>query len=784
MAKRRGLSTLLFACWLAMLASLNTAIAQTTEARDIEIPAQPLDSALRQLAKTFNLQVLFTPEDVKGLATKGIKGRYSDQEAIEHLLEGTGLEAISNGKNAITITRPSQKVNAPRAMEAILVTAQKRSENPQRVPITLTAFGAEDLEKRNIENVRDLAAFTPGFNGAQFSNGRPIFAIRGAENTFLTAGAAKPVGVFVDEVYIPRFSASNFSLFDVESVSILKGPQGTLFGRNVTAGAILVQTREPSLHHVEANARAGVGNYGLYEVDGYLSAPLSRTVAGSVSIDRQKHDGYGRDILTGKQEDDADSWAGRAKLLVKPSATFNLQLSSDYSRDKNGGRALSALANSDSDRRTSQLGIAQPYDREIAGGSARMEIGDRPIKLTSVTGYRHSNSFEIFSRSGLSYQNLTSLFQEIGEERERDSAVSEELRLGYENQALNLIAGVFYFNEDAHRGFRKYRLAARTGSTSLNNFYDQAVKSTSAAPFADATWRVTEQVDLTGGVRYTYEKKDAQMTLTNQTVPANSFTGNDNHSWSDVTYRGVATYRPTSDITLYGSYATGFTAGGYNTEADQAIAFHTPFNPEKSANLELGLKSSFADGRGRFNIAGFTTTYKDKQEFVLNALTFIGNIINAAKATARGIEAEASFSPIRVLTLNGTFAYLRARYDKYDIPGAASATGNELANSPHVTYSLSADLNQPVSWGRLLAVVTFTHRDSYHPSGTLPDSIPATNILGAQIGIASVDERWRFVLWGRNLTNQQYPLIISNFVVNSEWLAPPRTFGLRISRSY
>jgi iron complex outermembrane receptor protein len=570
--------------------------------------------------------------------------------------------------------------------------AQKRPENAQKVPITLTAFRAVDLERRNIQDVRDLASFTPGFNAAQFSYGKPIFAIRGAENTFSAAGATKPVGVFIDEVYIPRFSASNFSLFDAQSVTVLKGPQGTLFGRNVTAGAILVQTREPSLADVQASARVGIGNYDLREAGGYVSVPLSDTVAGSLTIDRQTRNGYGRDLLTRRDEDDANSLAGRAQLLFQPDAAFKLRLSADYSRDKNNGRALSALTNSDADRRTSELGIDQIFDRDIAGGSARMEFGGEPVKLTSITAYRYSNSFEIFSRSGLNFRSLTSGFQEVAEERERDKAFSQEGRLSYDDQTLNLITGLFYFKEKSLRGFRKYRLNARNGVTTQDNFYDQDVRTTSVAPFADATLHVTDRFDLTGGIRYTYEHKDAQETLTNKTALAASFGGTDFRSWSELTYRGVASFRPTNSLNLYGSYATGFTAGGYNTEANVIAAFRAPFDPEKSRAFEVGLKSRLLGGRAYFNLAAFSTKYSNKQEFVFNNLTFIGNIINAAKARAKGIESEIGFNPIQALSFKGTFAYLDGKYLRFDIPGAASATGNPLGNSPRVTYSLSADL--------------------------------------------------------------------------------------------
>lgn len=768
------------------------------------IPPQDMGSALRAFALASRQQVTFDARMVRGKRSPGLVGSHSAIEALNILVAGSGL-SVERGRSGIFIIRsaaiaipvgatmtggrtapvdPGSSAADAGSTPDIVVTAQKRSESAQKVPITLTAFTGADLDKRGIADIRDVARFTPGFNAAQFSNDKPIFAIRGAENTFSAAGATKPVGIFIDEIYIPRFSASNFSLYDAQNVTILKGPQGTLFGRNVTAGAILVTTREPSLTQIAANARVGIGNYNLREAAAYLSVPFSDRLAGSVSLNREIHDGYGRDILNGRQEDNDNSWAVRGQLLFKPASSFKLRLSGDYSHDQNNGRALSSLTLSDADRRTSQLGVPQTFDVTIAGASARMEFGDGPVKLTSVTGYRYSNSFEIFSRSGLSYLALPNSFQEIGEERERDRAFSQEGRISYEDRNISLITGVFFFSEDSYRGFHKYRLAAQTGAITLDNFYDQDVKTTSVAPFADLTWHVTDRFDLIGGIRYTYEKKDARETLTNQTAPAAGFSALDGNGWSQVTYRAVASYRANNDITLYASYATGFTAGGYNTEADQVSAFRTFFNPETSENLEAGIKTRFLDGRGRFNIAAFWTKYKDKQEFVFNNLTFIGNIINAAQARARGIESDISFSPVKALSIGGTFAYLDAKYLKFDIPGAASATGNPMGNSPRFTYSAYADLDQPVGPVRLLGGISFTHKDKYNPSATLPTPIGATNLVNAQIGIADPADHWRLMVWARNLTNQQYPLIISNYSVNAEWLAPPRTYGVRISYKY
>ncbi|WP_164857132.1 TonB-dependent receptor [Sphingomonas crocodyli] len=781
------ISRTMLACGSAVVAvaTASPAMAQRVQ---FDIPAQDISAAISTFGRQSGLQVIAPVDHKTSKRSHAVKGMLDARTALNILIEGTGLEIASDKGDVIILRRDAQVQGAADEQSTgsdIVVTAQKRPEVAQKVPITLTAFSSKDLANRNIEDVSDLASFTPGLVTSKFSYGQPIFAIRGADNTFSAAGAAKPIGVFIDDVYLPRFSASNISLADVQSVSVLKGPQGTLFGRNVTAGAILIQTREPSLADIQANARAGIGNYGLYEFSGYMSAPLSDQAAGSVSIDRQKRNGFGKDILNGKKEDDADSWSGRAQLVFKPSDMFKLRLSGDYEHAENGGRALSALTGSDTNRRTSELGVQQTYRANIAGTSARIELGDGPVKVTSVTAYRYSKSFEIFSRTGLSFRSLASQFQEIGEEQERDSAFSQEARVSYDSQAVNLVTGLFYFDQHSRRGLRKYRLAARTGATSLDNFYDQDVKTTSIAPFADATWHVTDQLDLTGGVRYTYERKEAQERLTNRTAPASSFLGNDDHSWRQVTYRTVATYRPTDDITLYGSHATGFTAGGYNTEADVIAAFRNTFKPETSSSYEIGLKSRFADGRGRLNIAGFTTRYKDKQEFVFNNLTFVGNITNATRAKAKGIEAELGFSPIQPLTINATLAYMDAKYGTYVIPGGAVQTGNKLGKSPPWSYSIAADLDQPISATlRMLASISFAHKDRYFPSASNTLPIPNTNLLDGQVGLASTDEHWRLMVWGRNLTNRKYPLILSNFVVNAEWLAPPRTYGLRVSYKY
>ena len=412
--------------------------AGAAEIRVFDIPAQPAAQAISTFARQAGLQVVAPAEGLEPLRTAPLRGAYETRAALRLLIAGTGLEIASDSNGIIVLRRAAPKAASsleagdvePSMVEKIIVTAQKREEAAQDVPITLTAFSGRAAETYRLESLRDISRLTPGLLVSSFSYSSPTIAIRGATNTFTQIGANKPVAVVLDDLFIPRNSAATFDLYGLNSVQVLKGPQGTLFGRNVTGGAIILDTGKPSFSTPTAIVRAGVGDYDLRQLDGRVDLPLEEAAVLRLAGSLKSHSGYGRDRLTGREQDDLDSRSLRGQLRLRPHETLEVLLGADYSDDQNGGRTLSSKgAGADGDRRTSELGYVQDFARNQWGASARVYWSAPVGQVTSITGYRRSQSGEDYSGTGASYEFLTgTASQAVNRDVDQVGLLSQELR--------------------------------------------------------------------------------------------------------------------------------------------------------------------------------------------------------------------------------------------------------------------------------------------------------------------------------------------------------------------
>jgi outer membrane receptor protein involved in Fe transport len=241
---------------------------------------------------------------VAGLAAPALTGSLNVQEAVARLLAGTGLEAAPDANGALIIRAAGSSKGAAADLNEIVITAQHRNELLQDVPIAVTGISARELENQRISSLQDVSRVTPGLLVSSFSYSSPTIAIRGASNTFTQIGVNKPVSVVVDDVFVTRPSAASFELFDLDSVQVLRGPQGTLFGRNVTGGAIVLITAKPSFNSTDYGGELTYGNYNEVRVDGVVSGPVADDAAAKLAVSHESHDGFGRDRLTGRAEDD------------------------------------------------------------------------------------------------------------------------------------------------------------------------------------------------------------------------------------------------------------------------------------------------------------------------------------------------------------------------------------------------------------------------------------------------------------------------------------------------
>ncbi|WP_369062075.1 TonB-dependent receptor [Caulobacter sp. 73W] len=777
--------------------ALGCALPAAAQQRTFDVPPQAAGSAISVFARQSGLQVVAPADGLQGVRTQALKGQMDARAALRRLIEGTGLEIASDSGGVIVLRRASSggaeaALAEPAALDTIIVTAQKRDESAQSVPISLTALSGRTVETYRLETLRDISRLTPGLLVSAFSQSSPTIAVRGATNTFTQIGANKPVAVVVDDLFIPRNSAATFELYGLSSVQVLKGPQGTLFGRNVTGGAIVLDTGKPAFNDFSGALRVGGGNYALKQVDGRVDVPVSDTAALRFAGSLKQHDGYGRDRLTGREQDDLDSTSFRAQARLLPAEGLEVLLSADYADDRNGGRTLSSKgAGSDGDRRTSELGYNQSFARNQWGSSARVYWNAPVGGVTSITGYRWSQSGEDFSGTGTSYAFLAGTnSQSVNRDVDKVGLLSQELRYASPKWGWgDFVTGVYLAHEDAERQLRVRTLAAVTGATATDVLTDQAVKTRSYAVFADGVVHLTANLDLTLGARYTRDEKTASLVRTDFVRPATgSFTARDLEAdWGELTPRAVLTWAPRTDLRVYGSVTRGYTAGGFNTDAAALAALTTPFASETVTNYELGVKSEWLDDRLRINASVFHMEYKDKQELFFNNLTRILTITNAGQATIEGAEIEIAYRPVSWLNLMGSYGLLDTVYDDFVIPGGAVNTGNPLGSSPRNKGSLAADIRAPLGEaGYLTGSISWAYTDSYFTGATKDPNlhIEAYALTNLSIGYETRDGRWAVTAWGKNLGDEDFLLTPSTQGVLAEYLGEPRTWGVMLSARF
>lgn len=777
---------------LAIAALAWCALAQA-QTRDINIGAGDLKAALDAWSNQSGVQVLYNSADIEGVQTKGVRGALTADAALQQLLANSGLQVRHDGASAVLIFRrpPATAAAAEPAegLASITVTAQKRSQAAQSVPISMTTLSARTLEANRVQNLQDVSRLTPGLLVSSFSQANPTIAIRGISNTFSQIGVSKPVAVVVDDVFIPRNSAASFELFDLDSINVLKGPQGTLFGRNVTGGAIVITTRQPALDERAAEAQLSFGNLGERLFNGMVSTPLSETAAIKFSTSVRERDGYGRDRLTGQELDDLNSRNYRAQLLLKPDRDIEATLSADYSEDWNGGRTLSSnTLGDDGNPRTAELGVPQGFQRYISGMSAKLNWKLAAGELTAISAYRSSRASEDYSGVGAHYSLLTTGSQSITRDADDIDTWSHELRYASPKwQAGDFVTGLYYMSEEGGRQLWTRGLTARTGALASSTLADQRVDTKSLGVFADGVLHLPAAFDLSAGVRYTHDEKTASLTRTDYLRPAASFSSNGNQaSWSELTPRVVLSWQAQPNLMFYTSATRGFTAGGFNGDASTAAIFRTSFDPEKVTNIEAGVKSQWLNNRLRLNASLYKMKYTDKQEFVNNTLTGVLSIINAGKATVKGGELELAYRPVNWLDLSAGYSHLNGVYDRFAV-GTINYSGNRLSSAPANQYSVAANLTLPLNGaGFLTTAANYAWRDTYN-TGAAADpnlQIPSYGLSNMSLGYESPDRSWKVSAWVKNASDTRYILTRSTQVVRAEYDGEPRTFGLTLGAKF
>ena len=684
--------------------------------------------------------------------------------------------APSEDKQAATSPPPGNPGQAATALEEVVVTARKRKELVQNVPMSVSVITGERLQREGDSNLRDIGNLFPGVSFNDSNGPDAEFSIRGLTST--GSGSDTSIGMYIDGVYVGSESAISQRLFDISNIQVLRGPQGTLFGRNTVAGAINIETRKPEPEfggHVDAT----IGNYGLRQGGATLNLPIvaDRLMARVSFVDRQR-DGYLKNSAApGTRGNDADGSSSRLHLLAKPTDTLNLLFSADHSRDHTCDNMFKviggALYDGDTDPDVSAWDGPCYDKREVEGYSlnAEQKLGD--FTFTSITAYRDRNS------SFLTDRDFTALpILETGLSLD-DRHFTQEFRLTSPgDQRFNWVVGTFFFNRHNFQDTILHLGPGFLGPGNDNLVHAVADSHTrSQAAYASGEYLFTDKLKMDLGLRYTSESRSIDYVQT-ATLPIPGFSPvapfHERISGGEWSPTLTATYALNPQSNIYGRIARGHKSGGFNAGPSSDPA-RVVFEPETLTSYEAGYKTKLLDGRLQFDGDVYYLDYKNIQQSDQDGAGFY--ISNAASARSYGAETHLAMRLQNNLLLNASLGYVNAKYGQF---GAKS--GNTLPRAPKWTGSLGLDF----SWNAGASGMLFVIPEVAYRSTNFVDS--ANTPLFVQRAHTEVNLRagyesyrgWSLTLWTRNATDQRYTL--GGFAVAPVLYAAtssaPRTYGM------
>jgi iron complex outermembrane receptor protein len=729
--------------------------------------------------------------------------------------------------------RPGQAQQAgSEALEEVIVTAQKRAEKLQDTPIAVSAVTGETIERLNLDDVASLAVSNPSLAYSEAGGEAQIY-IRGVGSNIFSVGVDQSVATHIDGVYVGRANMGLTQFLDVDRVEVLRGPQGTLYGRNATGGAINVISRMPT-DEVEGYGSLLFGSFDRREIRAAVSGPLGGGWAARVAVRGMKDDGYTRDVdARGSNKiDDNDLKAVRGALRWK-NDSLAFTVLSDYSEFDNGNTSIVPL---------DSVGLAQSFGAVATGDIHRTrnntpsfhkwqtggvalnlewQINDA-LTLTSISGYREWDSDFLFNTDGTEIEITRSTFI-------YDSTqYSSELRLAGEHDWGNWIVGGYYFDEDKFGALGLVR-AGFTPPTVLSarsfNFFADGT-SEALAVFGQGSYKLNDQWRVTAGIRFSEEKKEDN--LLSRTIADPQLLGLFDVAQAQQAGTGVATriadrswraytpklgleWRPSDDQLYYASYSKGFKSGGYN---DLSVV-NPAFNPEFIKSYEIGAKTEWLDNRLRLNGTLFYYDYTDLQVSVFASVGAITTTIttNAAAATVKGAELELLARPVRNFDISASISLLDATYDRFTTPYGTctlanrasdpfgycqtatipappplpanpprliNASGNTLNNAPEVKGTLSASYGIDLANGgrvTLFGQVAHQGRVFFLPANTSVMSQDAYTLVDARIGYATANGALELSVFGKNLGDEDYFHNIVQFTSTSDGRNDPFTIG-------
>jgi len=728
--------------------------------------------------------------------------------------------------------------------EPIIVTAQRREEASVDVPVTVNTLGAAAIETANVASLPDIVKLTPGLR-FDFASSYVQPTIRGVGTAVVSSGAVGNVGIYIDGFYSPNPSASDMQLLNVRNIQVLKGPQGTLFGRNTTGGAILVQTADPSTE-AGGQAKVSYGRYNQVKAQGYYTFGLSDKIAMDVEGVYSRGDGWLTNISTGKKVGDYENWSARVGLKADLSDSVSVMLRY-YHRDLNDPRGVLPASYTESKASNSLLPFVITNGAPFYAVPGQYTFRHNEVALGSHPNdqqYLHSKSnvFQATIQADLGFANLTSYTQYRRENQDMridgdysgveyydlhlpnyNRTITQEFLLtSLPGNPLQWTAGLFYVrNKDSYYPLHFDFFPALGVFDRCCDFGSSSV-SQSYAAFLDATYEITPRLFVTGGVRYAHDKQSKAFTLSGNAAIARDLFGApaapfNRPSAADynavngdqVTPRVVIRYKPTEESSVYASYSKGYKAAFLDLGSGTPL----PVKPEKIDAYEVGFK--YDNRKLSFESAFFYYDYRNLQISLYDGFAAI--IANAASSKVYGIDGQLRYSLSDSFSVNLGGTWLHARYKRFDLApiytpcltlpdafdpgGCADFLGGavesfpivptELRNvtmqrSPEFTGNLGATYKTELGGGelQLSGNLYYSSKFFFGPSGIqFPQK--AYEVLSLRAQWTDPSGRFKVALWGDNVTNSRYKTAVQYgpTAIGSNW-SQPVTYGVELGVNF
>ncbi|KWH38280.1 hypothetical protein WT61_07830 [Burkholderia stagnalis] len=735
--------------------------------------------------------------------------------------------AASSAAASPSSTTPA-KAAAPVAeaqLKDVVVTAERRLQSAQRVGTSVSVISGDDLKTLNVETVNDLQHATPSVEvEPAFGGGQPQFRIRGVGFTDYTSNNASTVGVNVDDIAYALPIQTQGQLFDIARVEVLRGPQGTLYGRNTTGGTVNFVTNQPT-RDFEAGASVEYGTHNLLTTEGYVSGPLSDRVRGRFAFTTQDFGAWQNNRATNQTLGNHDSAAARGQLDWDVTRDFKLHFGAHGGFDKSDNTGLylftpytsaktGEVIPADADRTKTGWGVSPAFSRatglstdakpgrdNVNGGvdlTATWNLG--PVELKSITAYNYLHRREYADWDATRYHDSDEYFDDTVNE------VTQELRASSRGDTrLRWVTGLFYSHDDLDEKFYS-DFSDRLGFIALTR-YRQSVDTLGV--YGQATYDITKRLRGIVGLRQEHERRELRGfgsgMLTPSFVPFAGFQGGDANQ--SLTSNGTSgkiglEFDLAPATMLYATVSRGYKSGGFtahNTGNSNALA---PFKPETLTAYEVGFKSDLTRSL-RWNVSAFHYDYRDQQvlsaTFDPNSQSLIGTFVNAPKSRIDGFETDLKWQPLRGLEISQYVGYKSGKYTSPFVTyntQASAATGRNVFSDyngtalsfPRLSYGGQVAYSWLAGGYRVRAETNYSYRDAYSQLLLLGPNYTVDGywLFNASLTVTSPDRHWDVALWARNLFNRQYDLTKNFFLPGTNVAAagPPRTVGVRVSYTY